>query len=95
MVRHRTPLYVSVCLLQSEVGNRMGLFFYQALAGQHASTQAYLGSIRKCVNCNTNQPKETFKFHVAAGVDMCKECLDDDAAELEAMRESHFTSDSK
>jgi len=72
----------------------MGLFMYQAQHGFINSTQAYLGSIRKCVNCNTNQPKETFKFHVAAGVDMCKECLDDDAAELEAMRESHFTSDS-
>jgi hypothetical protein len=51
----------------------MALFMFSAQHGAYASTQQYLGSIRKCAVCETSQPKEDFKFF--EGVEQCFECI--------------------
>lgn len=53
--------------------NCMSLFMYSAQHGAYASTQQYLGSIRKCAVCETSQPKEDFKFF--EGTEQCFECI--------------------
>ena len=53
----------------------MGLFMYSAVNGKHASTQAYLGSVRTCPECGGQQPKETFRM--VDGVSICQECQEE------------------
>ena len=59
----------------------MALFMYSAAHGKHASTQAYLGSVKICPVCCGPQPKESFKFF--QGVEQCFECIDEILAEQE------------
>lgn len=59
----------------------MSLFMYSAVHGKHASTQAYLGSVKVCAQCNSPQPKQSFQFF--QGVEQCFECIDDILEEQE------------
>jgi hypothetical protein len=59
----------------------MALFMYSAVHGRHASTQAYLGSVKICECCCSPQPKEDFKYF--EGVEQCFDCIAEICAEQE------------
>lgn len=64
----------------------MALLMYSAIHGTHASTQAYLGSVKSCVCCKGQKPKEGFRMH--AGREICEDCLEDALYELEVENEA-------
>lgn len=57
----------------------MALFMYSAVHGRHASTQAYLGSVKICECCCSPRPKEDFKYF--EGVEQCFDCIAEICAE--------------
>lgn len=53
----------------------MAQLVFSTINSGYASTQAYLGSVRVCVGCKTQKPKETFK--VFEGQELCADCREE------------------
>ena len=64
----------------------MALLMYSAIHGTHASTQAWLGSVKSCVFCGGQKPKEGFRFFKSA--EMCEDCIEDALYEQEVENEA-------
>lgn len=59
----------------------MAQLVYSTLNSGYASNQAYLGTVKVCIGCKTQKPKQLFR--IVDGEELCADCQNELKEELQ------------